>query len=523
MSRDYLVVMVSSIITSIVSAFGIIFVLFSQNVLSDSSMRVVYLLVVVLVVNFILTSILALIRIPMEVLKITSLGGNFLFFAIPLVNNIQDFGANLKVFFVLALTSVLHLTLVDGLSGQSAKNFRLSNNLFDFVHSKVIWISLLSVVLSVFLLDLYFLLFTILMVIAVSVFEEVKRYLVVSKNQDYQGNDIILMNVNSVVSSITKKLEDNASFLNALKLQVEIFSNSRKEIYSSIESIKMNITASISDIQRYEEFYDQLIQSMNLVVSNYSNYILGLEYHMSKVRNLLESSQKLFSSFQNRISLKISKREEIFRFFNETNPILESLLNKVDSISEILTNIISDETYLSENLSQVAEELSALNVISTNAQIESFKTKGSKTMNTIINEITSIQNNIRGYVTSMQEIFTRIRGLFDYLTSVSNSTVKHSDRVRYNIGNIRNSVDDLVQVFSTEMLKISDIDKNFEEINNAILHSYDQIRGLREFLEKISTSVAILSEAKEKLLEMKSTLNNILIVLEEIQQNVSET
>lgn len=523
MSRDYLVIMVSSIITSIISAIGIIFILFSQNVLSNSSMNVVYLLVLVLVVNFILTSVLALTKISRGVLKVASSVGNFLFFAVPFVNNLQDFGVYLKILFVLVLTFIFHLTLADGLSGQLAKNVRLFNNLLDFLYSKIVWMSLLSIILSIFLLDVHFLFFSILMVVVVSVFEEVKRYLVVSRNQEYKGNDIILANVNSIVSSITKKLENNTSLLNALKLQIDIFSSSKKEIYSSIESVKMSITSSISDIEKYEEFYEQLIQSMNEIAANYSNYILGIEYYLSKIRNLLDNSQKLFSSFQDRISLKISRREEIFRIFNETNPILDSLLNKVDSISEILTNIISDETYLSENLSRISEELSALNVISTNAQIESFKTKGSKTMNTIINEITSIQNNIRGYVKSTQELFTRIKGLFDYLMSASNSIVKHSDRVKYNVGTIKNNLDDIMQVFSTEILKLSDIDKNFNEINNAISHSYEQIRGLREFLEKISTSLSTLSEAKEKLSMMKSTLNNILIVLEEIQQNVSET
>lgn len=150
-----------------------------------------------------------------------------------------------------------------------------------------------------------------------------------------------------------------------------------------------------------------LEDELNSLLANYSTYILEFEYSLSKLKNNIDEVKNVFSSSYESISGAIMKREEINKIFSETYPIMDSLFSKVDAVSEIVSNIVIEENKMATNMDLILNELSALTVISTNVQIETFKTKGSKTMMTVIDEISSINNQIKSYVIEMQKAFLR--------------------------------------------------------------------------------------------------------------------
>jgi len=266
-----------------------------------------------------------------------------------------------------------------------------------------------------------------------------------------------------------------------------------------------------------------LEDELNSLLANYSTYILEFEYSLSKLKNNIDEVKNVFSSSYESISGAIMKREEINKVFNETYPIMDSLFSKVDAVSEIVSNIVIEENKMATNMDLILNELSALTVISTNVQIETFKTKGSKTMMTVIDEISSINNQIKSYVIEMQKAFSKVKDSFEYLKLSSQGLLKHSDRVKFNVGMVVEKVGDVMNTFNSQVVRLSSLDKNLEVVDEAVNSLYSQVRKFREFLEKLSQSIELVSKVKSMLDEIKLSLNETFVVLEEIQQNVSES
>ncbi|MCX8029464.1 MAG: hypothetical protein N2712_05665 [Brevinematales bacterium] len=517
MYKDFLFTVLSSLISSLIIALSVLFIITEQP--SENVIRLVtYLLIISITTNSLLSFTLLSLKLKMPFIRTISFIGNLTFLLLPILLKLEDHSSIIKITFLLTMSFILHMSISDIFIKIDKQNTIL--NIFS---SRLLNMSLFSILGPIITWDTKFSIISLAFVTLAIIISETNRYRVISKNLDYSGTDILLKTFSKTVKSINKKLEENNALVNALKLQMEIFTNSKKEILSIIESLKQNITEVISSIEGYEDEYENIIQITNTTITEYSTYILSLEYNLSIFTENINSIKKILIEFNSTISSKISKKEDIFKNFKETEPILDSLINKIDSVSEILTNIITNEISLSTTINYISDELSALNVISTNAQIESTKIKGSRTMTTIINEITNIQNNIRAYVTSMQDIFSKIKDLFDYISSTSQSLLKHSDRVKYNIGLINNTLQDVITTFSNETLKIDKLISMIENIQDAISSSQEKIRDFRNFLEKLTRGSIVLEKVKSSITSTKSLINEILISLDEIQQNVSES
>lgn len=456
------------------------------------------------------------------VFKFLVFSGVFVFLLLPVLVSNLDYTNFVMILGLIIIGYFVYDSVSDIVVGPFIK--RLSGSFWlNLVFSRSFLALILSFITFIPVFSFKYLIVLSLGVIAVFILEDINRFIVLSKNREFGGFDLVMFYFSKILSSLRKELDDNISLVNAFKLQIEIFSNAKKEIFSSVESLKRRISENISLIEEYSVKYGMLEDELNSLLANYSTYILEFEYSLSKLKNNIDEVKNVFSSSYESISGAIMKREEINKVFNETYPIMDSLFSKVDAVSEIVSNIVIEENKMATNMDLILNELSALTVISTNVQIETFKTKGSKTMMTVIDEISSINNQIKSYVIEMQKAFSKVKDSFEYLKLSSQGLLKHSDRVKFNVGMVVEKVGDVMNTFNSQVVRLSSLDKNLEVVDEAVNSLYSQVRKFREFLEKLSQSIELVSKVKSMLDEIKLSLNETFVVLEEIQQNVSES
>ncbi|MEN2997494.1 MAG: hypothetical protein ABDH28_00420 [Brevinematia bacterium] len=444
--------------------------------------------------------------------------GNFSFIFLPIALKIEQPYYFLKALFAILINSVIFLSSCDFFTKSSPSKAILPSILL----SKNFIISILAVAGSILFLEVKIIIISLSSVILVFFLEDLKRFISINNPENIKSYDFLTNSFSEKISSLRKQLDDSNSLINALKLQLELFSHKKKEIFSNIESLKQRISKNIILFEEYENKYSFLENETNQLVGDLSTYILGFEYYLSKAKDTTDGIRKIFASSYEEISSKITKRDEITKILKDINPILSSFMAKIDSVTTLLTDILTEESKVSTNMEFIFDELSALSVISTNVQIESFKTKASRTMDTVVNEIVTINNNIKNYVLQMQNTFNKFKDLFEYLSSSSQSILKHSDRIKYNIGLAGETLDSLMNVFHGEVYRLSETESKFKDIDNTISMLFSQIKKFRDFLEKITIGVSLFTNIKQMLVETKSILNETLIILEEIQQGISE-
>lgn len=523
MGKDVLKVVPLSVLASLLIFFLVFWLVCEVDTYRNVIRGIIYLFVVSISVSFILS--IAQLFFPRTLggilSKVLPFVGNISFLLTPYLVPLPQPVYFLKVGFVVALVYIIFLSLCEVIVRNSSESFS-ENFFFNIVFSRIFVVSVLGVVGAVVFYEPKMMTIAIGGVITVFMIEEVKRFVAVKTLQFIGKRDMVLASFFKVVSSLKKEVENNTSLLTALRLQLELLSNARKEISSAIESLKQKVLHNVTIMGEYETKYSFLESEMNQIIGNFSTYILSFEYYLAKVRDYIQKVREALLSSHETVSSRIMKKDEVSRLFKDADSVLDSMVLKVDSVVEVLANVLLEENRMMKSMDLVFDEVNALNVISTNVQIEAFRSKSGRTMDTIVGEIGSINAKIRGYLTQVQTSFNKVKELFEYVSLTSQGILKTSDKIKYSIGLAMSSLDSVMEVFYKEVLGFSEIEKKFNEIDEMILSLSGQVKQFRDFLEKLTLGVSLISEVKQGLKEIGITLNDVLVVLEEVQQNVSE-
>ena len=520
MDRKELIVIPIGILFSFVVALGIFVMFFDVFNVFDLFRSLSYFFVISVTVNFILGVVILLLKFGGSVYSVGVFIGNLSFLFLPLVFGTLDFRIFAKVFFIEIFSFVLFLMFVDLLGIHTIQR---KYNFFSLIFSKI-FVLLAFTLFGTFLFwDVRFSVIALISLVFGFVLLEIKRVLAVSGRFSNVGGDLILDLHNKSISTLKRELDNSSYLVNALQLQLEVLSNLKKEIYSKIEFIKGKISNCISSLDDYSFRYTDLEENISKLVADYSTHLLSIEYYLSKFKDTLSLANKTINSSYDRISSKVQKKNEIVEVFSQVKHVLDSLLTKVDSIIGILSEVIVNQVSMSKNVNLIFDELGALSVISTNIEIESLKYKGTKTMGTMISEINGISSNIKTYASELLSLYNKFKDIFDYLGTTSQSLLKHSDRIKYNVLLVGETVNDILSFFGDEVSEISSLEAKFDEMSNFISSMYAQLKQFREFLEKISEAVSMISDIKRMLEMIKVSLNDVFIVIEDLQQNVSES
>lgn len=530
MTKENLLYLPINLTVSLILSIALFWIFYpitnSQQLLRTLS----YLFGIGLAINFVISVISLLIKLNINTPKALHFVGNIVFLFLPSLLNLETIYI-IKILFVLLFMLIiflsstnLFLVIQNNSKTENKENQKnILSTLKSIILSRIFTMVILSLAGSIIFFESRFMILTLIILAITITLEDIKRLIATKKFYLSDKYDIVLESFRKAIEPLNSEIEKSTNMMNVMKLQIEIFSNSKKEIFSGIEAIKQKISENVEIIEKYEIRYSTLENDMNEIISNYSTYVLGFEYYLSKIRENIDKVNKVFQNSYDTISSGFLKKDEIAKIFSDNNPILESLLSKTESTSELLTNIILEENKMTKNMELILLELNALSVISTNVQIESFKSKSGRTMETIVSEIGEINSKIRNYITEIQEAFNKFLDLFDYINSTSKSLLKHSERIKYHIGLIGTNTDNLISTFYTQVSNLSSLNDNINQIYELLSSLSNQVKHFREFLEKLSTATSLVSEIREKLIEMKSSLNDTIIVLEEIQQNVSES
>ncbi|MFN4244587.1 MAG: hypothetical protein ACK4F9_00360 [Brevinematia bacterium] len=490
--------------------------------ISDLFVKLSYLFAISISIGFSLGILMSLLKIKWIMYSIIMFFGNLSFAFSPLLLNITSFYNFAKTLCIILFSFILFLMSVDLLKAPDSSP-KDRKTIITFFLSKIFILSILALASSILFGETKFSIIGLISLIVGFILTEIKRFVSINRYPNYNGNDIILESYYRKISNLKKEIDNNSSLIKALQLQLELSSNLKKEISSRTEFIKQKITNDIASIEEYNSKYTIIEENINQIIANYSTHLLSIEYYLSKLKDSTNLIRKTFTSSYTKISSKIEKKPEIMNTFNNTKPIMDSLLSKIDSIVELLSNIIITQTSISGNINKIFEELVDLSVISTNIEIESFRGNTTKTMRTINSEINTINSNIKAYSNEIINLFNKSKELFDYLSITSKSLLKHSDNIKYNVLLAGKEIEDIFNMFNEEILGFYDLDQKLNEIDNLISSISSQVREFREFLEKISNIISFTSEIKETLEKIKVSLNDIFIIVEDLQQNAFES
>ncbi len=156
----------------------------------------------------------------------------------------------------------------------------------------------------------------------------------------------------------------------------------------------------------------KVYNSISEILGNISTYVLSMEYSLNKLSDLVSSMNSLFTSSYNEIYNAVSKKNEVSSLVLRNENVFISLLSKLDTINEVLSQILSVYIRVNDNIRVISDGIVSLNIIATNAEIESFKLNTRGSISAIVDEISKITKDIKSYSDDLISQYNRNQRFF---------------------------------------------------------------------------------------------------------------
>jgi|GEM_PF-2826563 len=348
--------------------------------------------------------------------------------------------------------------------------------------------------------------------------EEISRTFAIYKieNRPNIGNDKLLNLTLSKHHTLAEKLSNTEKFVDALSLELQLNKTKQNEMKISLTKISNDVILLEKSLLERREKVEQIEISLNNIIGDLSTGILTIEYSISKLTNITDDARNKIEGVIDNISKALSKKEETQDQFSKIIPIFESLSVKIDSISDVLSNIVTVESKITKIISSISDEVGLLSVIATNTEIEASKTSKNSSLQRITANINETVMTIKELTTKMTNLHQEISQFFDYLSPISDSIIKHSERIKISITNLNSSTNNINNIISNASQDlISDL-TYFDDMKNSISSISESMSTIRGLLEKASEILDLISSFKNTINDIYNTLEKINFSLEEI-------
>lgn len=425
----------------------------------------------------------------------------------------------LKFILLLSLDYIFFLSILEYIFQNSFYSKKFNKPIYTLLSNTFITI-LLTLIYFIFK-DLESLLFVFFIDVLILSFEEFKRFKFSKSNVNIGGRDFLLNTFFTNYENLKKELNDNQTLIDELKNQINTYSSIKKNILSKLAYVKKRILNFITVSGKQDKQYENVYSSISNILSELSTYVLSIEYSVSKLSELISSMSNFFISSYNEVYTTTGKKDEINNLILRNENVTTSLLSKIDTVNEVISQILLTYSNINEDIRLISEEIISLNIISTNAEIESFKLKNQSTISSIVDEISKITKDIKAYNVEIASQYNKLKDLFEYMSSISSSLIKHKDSIKSNFESTKFLLETIVNNFSDYLTKTSNLDSNFSKATELLTAIRSDISKLRGFLGNISELLSLIEDVRHLINEIKQFLEELIIIIEEIESNVS--
>ncbi|MGC8965067.1 MAG: hypothetical protein ACP5KI_06880, partial [Brevinematia bacterium] len=427
-----------------------------------------------------------------------------------------------KVFIILLFDYVLFISFLEYVFRNSfyTTSFLNLRKLVHLIFSNLFVVLLITIVCFVFFRDIKFLSFVVAFDFLILLFEEFKRFIFSRENINNGGRDFVLNNFIFIYGKLKKELEGSDSVVQELKNQINIQLSSKKVLVSKFSHLKERSINFLNTLESQEKKYEELYNFISNILGDFSTYVLSIEYSLNKSFDLIYSMSSFFNSSYNEVYSSSSKKAEIEDLILKNQNILNSLISKLDTVNEIISQILLFDNKIKDDVRLISEEIVSLNVISTNAEIEAFKLRSSSSIIGIVEEISKISNSIRTYDNDIKSQYKGLKDSFEYIASVSGSIIKHTEGINRNFESVKFILGEVINSFSSYLGKIITLESDFSNAMEILGSIRSDVSKLREILNSISDLLSLVDSIRYLLSELKQFLENLVVVIEELEANV---